>query len=87
MTPRPRVEIVVDELVVRGLPPEAARTAAAALETRLTALAERGGAPIAGRAEAFRRLPAVEAPAGSPAAVGEAVAGAVWGALSPGGAR
>jgi len=86
MRATPGIEIVVDELVVRGLPPEQARVAAAALEARLTTL----GAPaaaVSARSEAFRRLPAVEAPAASPAAVGEAVAGAVWRALAGGGTR
>jgi hypothetical protein len=80
-----RLEIVVDELVVRGLPPEQARVAAAAFERRLTALAAGSTAAISERWEAVRRLPAVEAPAGSPAAVGDAVAGAVWQGLAAGG--
>jgi hypothetical protein len=71
-----RVEIVVDELVLRGLPPEQARVAVAALERRLAALATRSTDGIQARSESFRRLPAVQA--GSPAGVGEAVAGAVW---------
>jgi len=54
----------------------------AALGQRLTALAEQSAAKIVERAEAFRRLPPTEVPAGSPTAVGEAVARAVWGALS-----
>jgi hypothetical protein len=78
------IEIVIDELVVRGLPASAAREAAAALESRLGALA-RAGASIAAREEAFRRLDPVAVPAGSPHALGEGVAGAVWGALSGGG--
>jgi len=78
-----RVEIVVDELIVRGLPPAAAHAAAAALEARLTKLAS-SGAVIPARAEHFRRLPTIDAPAGH---VGEAVAGAVWGALAEGTAR
>ena len=77
-----RIEIVLDELVVRGLSPHDAHVVSAALEQRLTALAEESSAKIVERAEAFRRLPPIEVPAGSPAAVGEAVAGAVWGALS-----
>ncbi len=85
MTAPRRLEIVVDELVVRGLDPVQARTAADALEARLTALAAQPVGAIPARAEAFRRLPAVEAPAGSPAAVGDAVAGAVWRAVSGGG--
>jgi hypothetical protein len=76
----PPVEIVVDELVVRGLPPHAAHVAAAALEARLTALAEQSPPKLVDRAEAFRRLPTVEA--GSPAEVGNAVGDEVWSALS-----
>jgi len=77
------VEIVVDELVVRGLPPEQARTAAAALERQLTALATGSTDSIPSRSESVRRLPPVRA--GSPAGVGEAVAGAVWQGLGEGG--
>jgi hypothetical protein len=80
-----RLEIVIDELVMRGLAPEQARVAATALEGRLTALGSGSTAEISERSEAVRRLPAVEAPASSPAAVGEAVAGAVWQGLAPGG--
>lgn len=80
---RPRIEIVVDELVFRGLSPEAARTAAAGLEARLTALAE-SGAEVPARAEHFRRLPAIDTPADG---VGEAVGSAVWSALAGGGPR
>ena len=69
------IEIVVDELVVRGLPPAEARVAAAAFEARLTALAA-APAEIHGRSESARLLPAVVA--GTPAGVGEAAAGAVW---------
>ena len=80
----PLVEIVVDELVVRGVGPGEARLLAAGLEARLAALAAAGEAPLPRRDEAFRRLPAIDAPAGSPAEAGEAVAGAVWSALSGG---
>ena len=69
------IEIVVDELVVRGLSPAEARAAAAEFEARLTALAAKPAA-IAPRSESARLLPAVEA--GTPAGVGEAAAGAVW---------
>jgi hypothetical protein len=82
-----RLEIVVDELVVRGLSPSAARTAADALEARLTALAGEHPEAFPQRAEAFRRLPAIDLPAGSPAGLGDAVADAVWAAVSGGGAR
>ena len=83
MRPAGRIEIVVDELVVRGLPPDHARAAAAAFERRLAALAV-GPAAIGARSEAARLLPAVDVPAGSPAAVGDAAAGAVWRELSGG---
>ena len=80
----PRLEIVVGELVVRGLSPAEARLAAHALEARLELLAGQGAAPVRERAESFRRLPAVDAPAGRPEAVGEAVATEVWGELGGG---
>ncbi len=82
MTPAgPRIEIVVDELVVSGLDLAAARVVAAALESRLTELAS-AGAPLRPRAEVFRRGPTVDVPAvAQPAAVGEAAAGAVWSTL------
>ena len=54
------VEVVVDELVLRGVAPEQAPVVAAALEARLGELAG-GTAPPAGRDEAFRSLPAVRA--------------------------
>jgi hypothetical protein len=81
------IEIVIDELIVLGLEPEAARAAASALEARLATLAAESQDALPARAEAFRRLPPVEAPAGSPVSVGDAVAGAVWGAVSGGGTR
>jgi hypothetical protein len=80
-----RLDVTVDELILRGVPPEQAHAVASALEARLAALAEQAKAPLSARSEAFRRLPAVEAQADSPAAIGEAVAGAVWGALGGGG--
>ena len=81
------IELVIDELVVRGLSPEDAQTAAAALEARLGALAGGGEAAIPARAEAFRRVGPVTASAGEPAALGESVAGAVWATVSGGGRR
>ena len=82
-----RLEIVIDELIVRGLSPEAARAAADALEARLTALAGHFDGAIPERAEASRRLAPIDVPAESPAALGDAAAEAVWGAVSRGGAR
>ena len=79
-----RIEIVVDELVLRGLDPSQARAAAAALEARLGELASRHDGPVAPREEASRRLAAVEAE--SPAAIGTAAAGSVWTTIA-GGAR
>jgi hypothetical protein len=73
-----RVEIVVDELVVRGLSPEAARAAAESFEARLTELAS-SDVDIRERVEHSRRLPPVDVPVGD---VGPAVAGALWSALS-----
>jgi hypothetical protein len=78
-----RIEIVVDELVFRGLSPEAARSAAADFEARLTELAA-SGAVVPARAESFRRLPAIDVPAEG---VGEAVGDAVWSALAGGASR
>ena len=80
----PRLEIVVDELVVRGLSPSDARAAAVALEARLATLAGEAHGSLPERAESFRRLAPVTVPAAAPAALGDAVAGAVWGAVSGG---
>jgi hypothetical protein len=85
VTGQPRVEIVVDELVVRGLEPREARAAAAALEGRLSELAGAGADGLASRDEAVRRLPPVAPASTAPAALGEAVAGAVWNGLASGG--
>ena len=81
MTP---LEIVIDELIVRGLSPSEARVAAHALEERLSALAVESTVTIGERAEASRRLSPVDVPSQSPAALGDAVAGAVWATLSGG---
>jgi hypothetical protein len=54
-----RLEIVIDELVVRGLPPEQARARGRALEARLTALAEAARGRRASRAR--RVVPAARA--------------------------
>ena len=80
----PTIEIVVDELLVRGLTPPEARVLAAALEARLAVLAE-AGLPSGRPAESFRRLPEVEA--SSPTGAGEAVAAAVWRGVGGGGSR
>jgi hypothetical protein len=79
------LEIVVDELVLRGVRPENAHATGAALEDSLRALAEplaRSGASLPARDEPYRALPAVTVPAASPAALGASVAGAVWDGLS-----
>jgi hypothetical protein len=80
------IEIVVDELVLRGVPSERAGEVAAALGARLTVLggeSARSGARLAPREEASRRAPDVEARP-SAAALGDAVAGAVWHAVEGG---
>ncbi len=79
----PRIEVVVDELVLRGVAPEHANEVAAAIESRLAVLGERwtadaGGRGIAPRDQADLRAPALAVAAGSPARLGEAVAGAVF---------
>ena len=78
------IEIVIDELVVRGLAPAEAQLARAGLEERLTELAGSEPGRVPTRAEASRRLPSITAPAGSSRALGGAVAGAVWGAIASG---
>jgi hypothetical protein len=80
---RPRVEIIVDELAVHGLPPREARAAASAFEARLAELAI-ADTSVAERADSFRALPAIDARADN---LGEAVAGAVWGEISRGARR
>jgi hypothetical protein len=78
---RPRLEIQVDEVVVRGLSPSQARSVVETLEARLQVLGESWAAgssgPIAPRDEAFRRASAVAATA-EPAALGDSSAAAVW---------
>ena len=74
-----RVEVVVDELVLRGVDPAQARAAAAALETRLATLAAEHGADVRERAESFRRVAPVKA---APDRLGNVVADAVWGAIA-----
>jgi hypothetical protein len=77
-TPRPRVELVVDELVLHGVDRADAPGVAAALEAELASLGEeRAAAAPRGREDAVRRPAPVAAPAGSPHDLGRAVAGAV----------
>lgn len=81
------IEIVVDELVLRGVPNERAHEVAEAMKGRLAALGEdsaRGGEPLAPREEAFRRAPDAQARSSSAGALGEAVAGSVWQAVGGG---
>jgi hypothetical protein len=86
--PRPQVELIVDEVVLRGIPPERAPAVATALETGLGKAVESSGvAPRADRVETARRLPTVAAPSASPGALGDAVAAAVWTAIANGGTR
>ena len=74
-----RVEIVIDELILRGVPPERAHEVAASVEARLGSLAagEQGAVPE--RAEASRRLPEIDA---TPDTLGDSVGDAVWGSIT-----
>lgn len=86
----PAVEVVIDEVVLRGVSREASWSVAAAIEAELHVRAAgwtKGGAVLGDRSEASRRLPTVGAPAGSPVALGGAVAGAVWRSIERGGRR
>ncbi len=87
----PRIEIVIDELVLRGIAPEEAPGVGAAIESQLTAAAERWAvsdrAAVVAREESLCRLPAIHAPAASPAALGASVAGAVFDDLTGGAGR
>jgi hypothetical protein len=80
-SPRRRIEIVIGELVLHGVERADADTVATALREGLVGLgqsrAEGAAAAPTDRAESFRRLPPVVTPAGSPGALGRAVAGAV----------
>ena len=79
------IEVVIDELVVRGLSTGDAQAVAAALEERLAALARDG--ELAPRADVATRAGPVLAPAGNPTALGAALAAAVWSAVCPGSGR
>lgn len=79
------IEVVIDQLVVRGLSASEAQAAASALEARLATLARDGD--VAARSDAVRRAGPVAAPAGNADALGESVAGAVWGAIRTGEGR
>jgi hypothetical protein len=84
----PQIGIVVDELVLRGVPADQAEAVSLALQAQLGVLGERwaaaGGAVPAARDESFRRLPAVAAGATSPDELGARVAAAVFDGLSGG---
>jgi hypothetical protein len=91
-TPRQRLDIRVDEVVVRGLPPGEARSAVAALEARLQALGEGwvasdASTAIAPRDEAFRRAPIATVRTASPRAIGAAAASAIWTTIAGGDRR
>lgn len=86
----PAVEVVIDEVVLRGVAREDSWSVGAAIEAELHARAAgwtKSGAVLGDRAEASRRLPQVSAPAGAPVALGGAVAGAVWQSIESGGRR
>jgi hypothetical protein len=74
-----RFEVVIDELVLRGVDPAQARATAAALEDRIAALAAQHDADVRERAEAYRRAAPVTS---APDRLGDAVADAVWEAIA-----
>jgi hypothetical protein len=82
----PWIEIVVDELVLRGVPPERAGATVAAFEAGLVARGEtraRFGEPLSAHTDAPHRAPAVAVAAGADA-LGDGMAGAVWNAITGG---
>jgi hypothetical protein len=83
-SPLPFIDVIVDEIVIRGLEPGQQYQFANALEARLTALIEADVASATGwrgRDESSRRVPAVDADAG-PASLGNAVAATVSGVIA-----
>ena len=78
----PRLEIGVDELVVRGLSPAEARAAVAAPRGAARGLGEGWlgdhTTRVAPRAEAFRRAPVAALPASDPRTLGDVRRVAVW---------
>jgi hypothetical protein len=90
--PEPRLEIRVDEVVVRGLSPAQARLAVEALKARLQVLGEEWASElattaIAPRDEAFRLAPIASPRTASPRAVGESAASAFWTTIAGGNRR
>jgi len=77
------VEVVIDELVLRGIDPLQAPVVTAALQARLARLASLPGLPpLAAREADVLAPPAVRTPADAPARLGERVADAVWAAVT-----
>ena len=75
-----RIEVVIDELVLRGVDPGAgARDGGGARGDGWRALAEAHDGPVRERAESSRRLEPLTA---APDRLGDAVADAVWGAIA-----
>lgn len=78
---RPDIQVTIDEVVLRGVPPERAREVLADIEAALGDRAREAALDGvrgfgSGRVESSRRLPEVSC--GSTAAVGGAIADAVW---------
>ncbi len=81
---RATVDVTIDEVVLRGVPDEQARDVTAHFEARLSELATQWASmagPVLGRAESVRRLPVVDVPGRSAAAIGTALADAMWSEL------
>jgi hypothetical protein len=79
----PRIEVTIDEVVLRGIPPERAREVVAGLEASLARQArqalEDGRVPGRDRRESSRRLGGtVTGRADDGRGLGAALAGAVW---------
>jgi hypothetical protein len=81
----PQLEIVIDELVLRGIEPADTQSVSGEIVAQLRMLSSRSVDLPSERTDSFLRLAAISVPAGSPAALGGAVATAVWTTLTSGG--
>lgn len=84
--PPPRIEIVVDELVLHGISADRAEAVASSLRDALAERFARAATQPAPREARLERV-AVGALPREPAACGDSIAAGVWTAVSRGGAR
>jgi hypothetical protein len=85
-----RIEIVIDELVLRGVAPEDRHAVAAGIQDALQAHGTEwaaAGRTIGSRSEAGRRAPATTSPVGEPRTLGLRVGTALWDASTGRAAR